>query len=187
MIKWWISRIRKNIKRTDCRIFHTIWFHMLTTDVLFTGLKCFDVLRKTFETQNDDIQITCYAVRPGKWCSRCNRNKLDSISRHCSWIAHYNDVIMSIMESQITSRTIVCSNIYSGPDQRKHQSSAALTFVRGIQRGLVTSPHTGTVTRKMFPFDDAIMVHVLQCEHYSGVIDLQSFITAMKSKQWSYS
>ena len=47
---------------------------------------------------------------------------------------HYNDVIMSIMASQITSPTIVYSTVYSGADQRKRQSSASLAFVRGIHR-----------------------------------------------------
>ena len=41
-------------------------------------------------------------------------------------IFHYNDVIMGEMTSQITSLVIVYSNVYSGADQRKHQSSASL-------------------------------------------------------------
>ena len=45
---------------------------------------------------------------------------------------HYNDVIMSAMASQIPSLTIIYSTIYSGVDQRKHQSSASLAFVWGI-------------------------------------------------------
>ena len=48
---------------------------------------------------------------------------------------HYNDVIMGAMASQITSLTIVYSTVYSGADQRKHQSSASLAFVWGIHRG----------------------------------------------------
>ena len=63
---------------------------------------------------------------------------------------------MGAMASQITSLTIVYS-VYSGTDQRKHQSSASLAFVRGIHRGPVISPHKWPVTRKMFPFDDVIM------------------------------
>ena len=39
---------------------------------------------------------------------------------------------MSVMTSQITSLKIVYSTIYSGTDQRKHQSSASLAFVWGI-------------------------------------------------------
>ena len=50
---------------------------------------------------------------------------------------HYDDVIMSMMASQITSLTIVYSTVYSGADQSKHQSSASLAFVWGIHRGLV--------------------------------------------------
>ena len=70
---------------------------------------------------------------------------------------HYYHVIMGAVASQITSLTIVYSNVYSDADQRKHQSSASLAFVRKIHRGPVNSPHKGPVTWKMFPFDDAIM------------------------------
>ena len=63
---------------------------------------------------------------------------------------HYNDVIMGAIASQITSITSVYSIIHSDSDQRKHQSSASLTFVRGIHRGPVNSPHKWPVTRKCF-------------------------------------
>ena len=59
------------------------------------------------------------------------------------WCSYYNDVIMSVMASQITSFTIVYSVVYSGTDQRKHQSCASLAFVRGIHRWLVNSLHQG--------------------------------------------
>ena len=72
---------------------------------------------------------------------------------------HYRDVIMGAMASQITSLTIVYATIYSDPDQRKHQRSASLAFVRGIHRWPGNSPHKGPVTRKMFLFDDVIMRH----------------------------
>ena len=68
----------------------------------------------------------------------------------------YSDVIMGVMASQITSLTIVYSTFDSGADQRKHQSSTSLAFVRGIHRW-VNSPHKGPITWKMFPFDDVIM------------------------------
>ena len=74
---------------------------------------------------------------------------------------HYSDVIMTAMASQITSITIVYSTVYSGADQRKHQSSASLAFVWGIHRWPVNSPHKWPVTLKTFPFDDVIM-HDLQ-------------------------
>ena len=65
---------------------------------------------------------------------------------------------MGTEASQITSLTIVYSTVYSDADQNKHESSASLAFVRGIHRGPVNSPHKGPVTRKMFPFDDVIML-----------------------------
>ena len=68
------------------------------------------------------------------------------------------------MASQITSLTIV-SSIYSGADQRKHQSSASLAFVRGIHLGPVNAPHKWPVPRKMFPFDDVIMIR-----EYNGIL-----------------
>ena len=70
---------------------------------------------------------------------------------------HYSDVIMSTVASQITGGSIVFSIVCSGVDQRKHQSSASLAFVKGIHQWPVNSPHKGPVTRKMFPFDDVIM------------------------------
>ena len=72
-------------------------------------------------------------------------------------IVNYNDVIMNMMASQITSFTIVYSTIYSGKDQKEYQSPAPLAFVRGIHRWLVNSSHKRQVTRKMSPFDDVIM------------------------------
>ena len=73
-------------------------------------------------------------------------------------IIHYTDVIMSAMASQITGVSIVSLTVCSGADQRKHQRSASLTFVRGICRWPVDSPHNGPVTWKMFPFDCFIVM-----------------------------
>ena len=71
---------------------------------------------------------------------------------------------MGAMTSQITSLMIVYSTIYSGSDQRKHQSSASLAFMRGIHRWPVNSPHKGPVTQKMFLFDDIIIYELLLLE-----------------------
>ena len=64
---------------------------------------------------------------------------------------------LNALASQITSPMIVHSIVYSDADQRKHQSSVSLAFVRGIHRGPLNSPPKWPVTRKMFPFDDVIM------------------------------
>ena len=72
-------------------------------------------------------------------------------------VNHNSDVMMGAMASQITGVLIVYSTVCSGADQRKHQSSASLAFVRGIHRWPVNSPHKRPVTRKRFPIDDVIM------------------------------
>ena len=77
---------------------------------------------------------------------------------------HYCDVIMGTTTSQIISLVIVYSTVYSGADQRKHQSSASLAFAWGSHRWPVNSPHKRPVTRKMFPFEDVIISFQLYME-----------------------
>ena len=96
-----------------------------------------------------DFEIKCVAL------TLCQLVTVMAASVTCQ--THDNYVIMSAMTSQITSLTIVYSTVDSGTDQRKHQSSASLAFVRGIYRWLVNSPHKEPVTRKMFPFNDVII------------------------------
>ena len=69
---------------------------------------------------------------------------------------------MGTIASQITSLTIVYSTVYSDEDQRKHQSSTSMAFVWGIYRVPVNSPYKWPVTRKMFSFDDVIMMSPYQ-------------------------
>ena len=101
---------------------------------------------------------------------------------------HYDDVIMGVIASQITSVTIVYSIVYSGTDQRKHQSSASLAFVWEIHRGPVNSPQKGPVTRKMFPFDDVTMIwtndgpvywHVCVIRPHCECIPLATYIVGL--------
>ena len=63
------------------------------------------------------------------------------------------------MAFQITGVSIVGSIVCSGTDQRKFQSSASLAFVREIHRWPVV-PLKRQITRKMFPFDDVIIILV---------------------------
>ena len=90
--------------------------------------------------------------------------RFPSMQRHMTMVSaneevitHSNDAIMGAVASQITSLTLVFSTFYSDADQRKHQSSASVAFVREIHRGPVNSPHKWPVTRKMFPLDDVII------------------------------
>ena len=83
----------------------------------------------------------------------CWSNVWFHYSRLFGYFGHYySDVIMGAMVSQITSLTIVYSTVYSGADQRKHQRSASLAFVRGIHRSPVNSPHKGQWHGKCFHF-----------------------------------
>ena len=76
--------------------------------------------------------------------------------------------IMSAMATQITGVSIVCAKVRSGTDQRKHQSSTSLTFVREIHWRPVDSSHKWPVTWKMFSIwwrhhdsDDTIRGHYM--------------------------
>ena len=104
------------------------------------------------------VPITCMIVQCILWNIQIGMINIVFLGHICTELVyHYNDVIMGTISSQITSLTIVYSITYSDADQRKHQSSASLAFVRGIHRGPVNSPNKWPVTRKMFPFDDVIM------------------------------
>ena len=85
---------------------------------------------------------------------------------------HYSDVIISVMASQFTGLSIVYSTVCWGADQRKHQSSASLAFVRWIHRWPVNSTHKWPVTRKMFPFDDVIMNYKIECIFVRPMLEL---------------
>ena len=79
--------------------------------------------------------------------------------------SHYNGVIMDTMASQITILAIVYSTVYSGADQRNHQSSALLAFCAG------NSPVTGEFPAQMASNVENVFIwwhhHVLQ-ERFSA-------------------
>ena len=84
------------------------------------------------------VQIKGFRLSPLRW----RHNERDSVSNH-----QPHDCLL---------------NRLFRPDQRNHQSSASLAFVWGIHRGPVNSPHKWPVTRKVFPFDDVIMLPIYQ-------------------------
>ena len=94
--------------------------------------------------QNSYVQTLSQS--PCTALTTCNLPTVRAVQGHSRWAfnynsnsqwSHYSDVIMNTTPSQITSVSIVCSIVCSGADQRKHQSSASLAFVRGIHRWLV--------------------------------------------------
>ena len=81
------------------------------------------------------------------WTTKKHKENISEINEHRF---HYDDVIMTTIASQITSLTVVCSIVYSGVDQRKHQSSASLAFVRGIHRDRWIPRKKGQLRGKCF-------------------------------------
>ena len=117
-----------------------------------------DIVVGCVNTQRSCLQqVIVVCVTQSLWVinickTRCRKHQVQCKSYH------YDDVIMTMLASQITSLTVVYSIVYSGVNQRKHQSSASLAIVRELHRGPVNFPHKWPVTRKMFPFDDVIMI-----------------------------
>ena len=101
--------------------------------------------------------IQCWLMTHG---AESNRN---SLKIKLQW--RYNEPD-GISDLRSASR-LFTQRVYSGADQRKHQSSASLAFVLGIHRWPVKSPHKGPVTRKMFSFDDVIMICCLSSKCFS--------------------
>ena len=145
------------------------WTRSFFADDYFTGIYIWD--QDMDESLQPKFFARCrYTLFNGGWDAALFmlQNGWNIISRNCMLcnfvsmlsIKHYCDVIMGAMASIITSPTSVYSTFHSGADQRKHQSSASLAFVRGIHQRSVNSPHKRPVPPKMFPFDDVIMANV---------------------------
>ena len=111
----------------------------------------------SFQNKRDHKKLLLPKIVDHMWIYTSTGGARPSVIHEPTYAMNYNDVIMFPMASQIIRLTIVSSNVYSGADQRKHQSSASLTFVLGIHRWPVNSPHKRPVTRKMVSFDDVIM------------------------------
>ena len=78
------------------------------------------------------------------------------------WL-YYIDVIMTTVASQITSLAVAYIYIWLLNRLFRHRSKKTSKLrvtglCAGISPGSVNSPHKGPVTRKMFPFNDVIMV-----------------------------
>ena len=90
--------------------------------------------------------------------------------------------MMGTIASQTTCVSIVCSTYCSGADERKHQSSTSLALVREIHWWPVNSLHKESVTRKLFPFDDAILInlHAITVDIYLRISNLDDILYMYK-------
>ena len=120
-----------------------------TSALWIFNMLCYFCSKKIFQNCHTDY-ILCW------W----NYYDSNTVKWTCFEPSHYSDVIMGMVASQITGIMTVYLIICSGIDQRRHQSSASLAFVRGIHWWPVNSPHKGPGMRNMFPFDDVIMLLV---------------------------
>ena len=82
------------------------------------------------KTENQNETILSKKKMLQKWSSRNYIQICTSIFATYGTYIHYSDAVVSAMASQITSASIVCSDICSGADQRKHQSSTSSAFVK---------------------------------------------------------
>ena len=73
------------------------------------------------------------------------------------------------MASQITLLMIVYSTVYSGTDQRKHQSSPSQAFVREIHRWLASKGEKVSIWWRLYTMCQGLptIVHSCICNHQS--------------------
>ena len=122
--------------------------------IIFAGEAVLFMLRQCLCQKSDDGPASMMLGRQLISDANCTEDiyiyiyVIETRMRFREVVNHYNNVIMDAMAAQITSLTIVYSTVYSGADQRKHQSFASLDFVRGIHRWPVNSPHKRPVTRE---------------------------------------
>ena len=115
---------------------------------------------------------------PGAWMSRPPKSDttlLNASEMQC--VSHGHFLVLSDLSSEdwltvfitVTSKWArwrlrspasrqLTQPLNTGAYERKHQSSLSLGFVREIFQWPANSPHKGPVTRKMFPFDDVIVL-----------------------------
>ena len=115
---------------------------------LYTGFTVLDCVAKT-----SDYHFTCQIVVISlhNMANFCKILIIDTqyLIHEGKISFHYNDA------------SIVYLTICSGANQRKYQSSTPLAFVQRIYQWPVNFLHKGPVTRKIFLFDDIIIISFL--------------------------
>ena len=88
---------------------------------------------------HEECLYLCHFTVVNCWILQWRHNECDCVSNH-----RRNDCLLSRL---------------LGADQRMHQRSASLAFMRGIHWWPVNSPHKWPVLRKILQFDEAVMKH----------------------------
>ena len=100
---------------------------MAKTVLLWEKKRNTDLIFKVNIKHRTKIHFTLTTISNmlSKWLAALSASQLETI-------LYYNDVIMGMIASQITSLTIVYSIVYSDEDQRKHQSPPPLYPLYGV-------------------------------------------------------
>ena len=87
-----------------------------------------------------------------------NRHAMTWIKDGHTQLVYYSDVIISVMASQITGVSSVCSTVCSGHWSKKTSKLRVTGHCKGNPPVTSGFPHKGPIERKMFPFDDLIIM-----------------------------
>ena len=156
---------------------------------------CDDVIMDTMASQITSLTIVYSNVYSGADQRKHQMIMMIITIKKPTWITHLQNICPDINKTRTSNplnntlqwrhneHNVVFNhqpydcllNLYSGTDQRKHQSSASLAFVRGIHRRPVNSPHKWPVTRKMVPFDDVIIGHHLTDDTFKCIFMIENF------------
>ena len=90
-------------------------------------------------------------------------------SIYTMFMSHYDDVLIGAIASLITILMILLLNRWFRRRSKKRSKLRVTDLCVGNSPGPVNSPHKWPVTRKMFPFDDVIMLHMLYLHPWISV------------------
>ena len=170
MRRLWLTR--SLISPNSQQLLYFFWQYSVGFTYQWTPL-CITKKRWIFYNFRFILYIIQFAKIFTKLYCRCSlywRNRLDhstaiyykirsSHNRHHLILSiHFTDVIMNGKASQITSLTIVYATVYSRRRSKKTPMLRITGLCEGIHRWPVNSPHKWPVTRKMFSFDDVILI-----------------------------
>ena len=135
--------MRRSPLRGNLTVNRLYWHFTLMPSRISEKLPLMNLFKRRWLTFTDSFTVIAVERKGVIWYHESNLTPPNHYLNRC-WLTvnlsiknklkHYADVIMTTLASQITSLTVVYSIVYSGVDQRKHQSSASLAFVRGIHR-----------------------------------------------------
>ena len=125
-------------------------------------------IQKMFKASSDDkVSQSTIISSSYYWKQELFRAQLSNCS--LQWCHKKRDGV-----SNHQPHDCLLNRLFKAQNQRKPQTSATRAFVRGINQWPVNSPHKGPITRKMFPFDDVIMLRITR-QYHSPLLHYEIF------------